>query len=107
MNALQTEVLAVNQTAMDVADLGELLRRWADQRPNHLAFTYLGDDEVQQQRTYGQLHERATQIAGYLQHELEAGDRALRIPTRPEVRSLNLASAVAVAAYEALRQLSQ
>jgi len=31
-------------------------------------------------------------------------DRSLRIPTQPEVRSLNLASAVAVAVYEALRQ---
>jgi tRNA (cytidine/uridine-2'-O-)-methyltransferase len=32
------------------------------------------------------------------------GDRALRIPIRPEVRSLNLSNAVAVAAYEAVRQ---
>ena len=31
-------------------------------------------------------------------------DRTIRIPTRPEVRSLNLSNAVAVAAYEALRQ---
>jgi tRNA (cytidine/uridine-2'-O-)-methyltransferase len=31
-------------------------------------------------------------------------DSQLRIPTRPEVRSLNLSNAVAVAAYEALRQ---
>jgi len=30
--------------------------------------------------------------------------RALRIPIRPQVRSLNLSNAVAVAAYEALRQ---
>ena len=30
----------------------------------------------------------------------------LRIPTRPEVRSLNLSNAVAVASYEALRQWS-
>jgi tRNA (cytidine/uridine-2'-O-)-methyltransferase len=30
--------------------------------------------------------------------------RLLRIPTRPDVRSLNLSNAVAVAAYEALRQ---
>ena len=30
--------------------------------------------------------------------------RQLRIPTRPEVRSLNLSNAVAVASYEALRQ---
>ena len=35
-----------------------------------------------------------------------AGDHALRLPIRPEVRSLNLANAVAVAAYEALRQFS-
>lgn len=33
-----------------------------------------------------------------------AGDRALRIPMRDEARSLNLACAVAVAAYEASRQ---
>ena len=31
-------------------------------------------------------------------------DRALRIPVRPSVRRLNLSNAVAVAAYEALRQ---
>jgi tRNA (cytidine/uridine-2'-O-)-methyltransferase len=30
--------------------------------------------------------------------------RCLRIPTRPEVRSLNLSNSVAVAAYEAVRQ---
>lgn len=33
-----------------------------------------------------------------------AGDRKLRIPIRPEVRSLNLSNSVAIAAYEALRQ---
>lgn len=33
-----------------------------------------------------------------------AGDRALRIPCRQDVRSLNLSNAVAVAGYEALRQ---
>jgi tRNA (cytidine/uridine-2'-O-)-methyltransferase len=33
-------------------------------------------------------------------------DRCLRIPMRPEVRSLNLAVTVAVAAFEALRQCS-
>jgi tRNA (cytidine/uridine-2'-O-)-methyltransferase len=32
-------------------------------------------------------------------------ERVLRIPMRPQARSLNLASAVAVAAYEAARQL--
>jgi tRNA (cytidine/uridine-2'-O-)-methyltransferase len=31
-------------------------------------------------------------------------DRCLRIPTRPEVRSLNLSNSVAVAIYEAVRQ---
>jgi len=38
---------------------------------------------------------------------LEANrDRALRIPIRPQVRSLNLSNSVAIAAYEALRQWS-
>lgn len=32
------------------------------------------------------------------------GQRSLRIPTRPQVRSLNLSNAVAVATYGALRQ---
>jgi len=32
-------------------------------------------------------------------------ERTLRIPMQPQVRSLNLASSVAVAAYEALRQI--
>jgi tRNA (cytidine/uridine-2'-O-)-methyltransferase len=32
-------------------------------------------------------------------------DRALRIPMRPESRSLNLANAVAIGLYEALRQV--
>ncbi len=34
----------------------------------------------------------------------EYRETLLRIPTRPQVRSLNLSNAVAVAAYEALRQ---
>jgi tRNA (cytidine/uridine-2'-O-)-methyltransferase len=32
-------------------------------------------------------------------------DRAVRIPIRPEARCLNLANAVAIALYEALRQV--
>ncbi len=35
----------------------------------------------------------------------EAGDRAVRIPIRPEARSLNLANAVAIAVFEAVRQI--
>ena len=31
-------------------------------------------------------------------------DRTLRIPIRPQVRSLNLSNSVAIAAYEAIRQ---
>lgn len=34
-----------------------------------------------------------------------AGDRALRIPMRPGLRSLNLANTVALVLYEALRQI--
>jgi len=36
----------------------------------------------------------------------ESSERNLRIPIRPQVRSLNLASSVAIATYEALRQSS-
>ena len=35
----------------------------------------------------------------------ERPDRALRIPIRPEARSLNLANAVAIALFEAVRQI--
>ncbi len=37
--------------------------------------------------------------------DAQPADRTLRIPMRPTARSLNLANAVAVGAYEALRQL--
>jgi tRNA (cytidine/uridine-2'-O-)-methyltransferase len=37
----------------------------------------------------------------------ERPERALRIPVRPEARSLNLACAVAIAVYEGLRQLGR
>jgi tRNA (cytidine/uridine-2'-O-)-methyltransferase len=37
----------------------------------------------------------------------ENRDTSLRIPTRAEVRSLNLSSAVAVAGYEAMRQIGR
>jgi tRNA (cytidine/uridine-2'-O-)-methyltransferase len=37
---------------------------------------------------------------------VEHADRTLRIPIRPEVRSLNLSNSVAIAVYEALRQWS-
>jgi len=36
----------------------------------------------------------------------EAADRALRIPIRPEARSLNLANAVAIGVFEAVRQIT-
>ena len=36
----------------------------------------------------------------------ERPDRALRIPVRPEARSLNLANAVAIGLFEASRQIS-
>lgn len=35
-----------------------------------------------------------------------AGDQALKLPMRPEVRSINLASCVAAVGYEALRQIN-
>jgi tRNA (cytidine/uridine-2'-O-)-methyltransferase len=36
----------------------------------------------------------------------ERPDRAVRIPIRPEARSLNLANAVAIALFEAVRQIA-
>jgi len=43
---------------------------------------------------------------GLPQHWLdEQADRVLRIPIRPEARSLNLANAVAIGVFEAVRQL--
>ena len=35
----------------------------------------------------------------------ERPDRAVRIPIRPEARSLNLANAVAIGVFEAVRQI--
>lgn len=43
---------------------------------------------------------------GLPDHLIADLDRALRIPMRPETRSLNLSTAVGVALYEALRQVS-
>jgi tRNA (cytidine/uridine-2'-O-)-methyltransferase len=37
----------------------------------------------------------------------DAPERALRIPIRPEARSLNLANAVAIAVFEAVRQIAR
>lgn len=37
---------------------------------------------------------------------LENADRCIRIPMRPDARSLNLANSVAIITYEALRQLN-
>ena len=46
-----------------------------------------------------------SESAGLPEHLLAAhGDSQLRIPIRPEVRSLNLSNSVAVAVYEAMRQ---
>jgi tRNA (cytidine/uridine-2'-O-)-methyltransferase len=36
----------------------------------------------------------------------ERPDRAVRIPIRPQARSLNLANAVVIALFEAVRQIS-
>ncbi|MBQ2925534.1 MAG: tRNA (uridine(34)/cytosine(34)/5-carboxymethylaminomethyluridine(34)-2'-O)-methyltransferase TrmL, partial [Ruminiclostridium sp.] len=46
------------------------------------------------------------ETAGLPQWFREAhADRCIRIPMRPDARSLNLANSVAVVTYEALRQL--
>jgi tRNA (cytidine/uridine-2'-O-)-methyltransferase len=45
-----------------------------------------------------------SETAGLPPSMLKQTDRNLRIPTRPQVRSLNLSNSVAIVAYEALRQ---
>lgn len=45
-----------------------------------------------------------SETAGLPPSLLQTPERNLRIPTRPQVRSLNLSNSVAIAVYEAVRQ---
>lgn len=90
-----------------VDDWDEMLRHFS--APRLWLFTKTAD------RTYtdvryqtGDLLVFGKETAGLPKELLERyADRTLRIPIRPQVRSLNLSCAVGVAAYEALRQIQQ
>ncbi len=62
----------------NIQTLVELLRCRADEQPDHLAYTFLADGEVETQRlTFGELDHDARTIAADLQHRGLAGERAL------------------------------
>ena len=52
-------------------------QQWANSRPNKVAFTFLGDDEHERSLTYEELDREARRMGGYLQDQLNPGDRAL------------------------------
>ena len=52
-------------------------QRWAEFRPNKVAFTFLGDDEHERSLTFAELDRDARLVAGHLQESLNVGDRAL------------------------------
>ncbi|ARU60274.1 hypothetical protein CBW65_03745 [Tumebacillus avium] len=56
----------------------DLLRGWAEQQPDHLAYLYLREGEIEEARlTYGELDEKARAIAAELQRMGAQGERAL------------------------------
>ncbi|TCP57971.1 amino acid adenylation domain-containing protein [Tumebacillus sp. BK434] len=58
--------------------LVDLLRYWAAQQPDHLAYLYLREGEIEEARlTYGELDEKARAIAATLQQMGAQGERAL------------------------------
>ena len=87
-----------------VDDWAELLRQTGKQP--HWFFTKTADREYTSVRfAHGDVLVFGSETQGLPPSILsEYAERSLRIPTRPEVRSLNLASTVAVAVFEALRQ---
>lgn len=87
-----------------VDDWAELVARLPLER--HWYFTKHGTQSYASvQYTEGDVLVYGRESAG-LPPELLAArpERCLRIPTRPEVRSLNLSNSVAIAVYEAVRQ---
>lgn len=69
--------LEIRASAVSCNDLVELLQHWATRRPLTRAFTFLGDDEREQDLSYAELDRKAQRLAGYLQEKTRAGDRAL------------------------------
>jgi tRNA (cytidine/uridine-2'-O-)-methyltransferase len=89
-----------------VDDWGALVERLPVER--HWYFTKRGSRPYTDARVeQGDVLVFGSESQGLPEEILRAGverERALRIPTRPEVRSLNLSNSVAVAVYEAARQ---
>ncbi|MCD6256938.1 AMP-binding protein, partial [Candidatus Aerophobetes bacterium] len=61
------------------SSIGELIKKWAEKQPDHLAFTFLEEGERKAgQLTYRELYRKAKAIAAYLQHNrVSMSERAL------------------------------
>ncbi|MGI9517602.1 MAG: tRNA (cytidine(34)-2'-O)-methyltransferase [Pirellulaceae bacterium] len=89
-----------------VADDWEQLQQEAGEGPRMWMFTKTASEDFQQARYQkGDWLVFGSETSGLPPSLLEQPDRNLRIPTFANVRSLNLSSAVAVAGYEAARQI--
>ncbi len=77
MSELQQETSYRHPNPVSATSLMGVLQNWAMNRPDVSAFTFLGDDEHERVLSYSQLDESARRIAGRLQDQAEAGDRAL------------------------------
>lgn len=105
---------AWRRSAMDYADLAELHRHdsWAqylsDRQSGRLvALTTGGTQSLWDFRfARGDILLIGRESAGLTDEALEASDARLRIPMQPGARSLNMAMAAAIAAAEAVRQLT-
>ena len=88
-----------------VDDWSELYRELGD--PSAWLFTKKGDrDYLQAEYSQGDVLVFGSESTGLPDSILDSAEgRRLRIPTSAEVRSLNLSNSVAVAAYEARRQI--
>ncbi|MCA9267778.1 MAG: AMP-binding protein, partial [Planctomycetales bacterium] len=77
MTAIKIDPLPRCQSRASFSELGEVLRHWAGKRPAATAYSFLGDDDQTESRTYEQLDAAARRIAGRLQQTVQQGDRAL------------------------------
>ena len=64
-------------TENGASSLIEVLQRWARASPNARAFRYLRENQPDEALCYGELDEKARQIAGVIKRHARAGDRVL------------------------------